>query len=915
MHLVHHVSKAETFSDALPGTPQLLPWSYDLWYDPPDSPVTLNFSSPRGGDALTMVFEGTVCQAPVHILIDSGASHNFISDALCEQLGLTLHCSPGHVLCGGNTTVSSLGNVDVPVQMQSYSETLRLIAFPVAACSAFQVVLGQSWLRQHGALIDYGHDCVTFWHNGHQHALGSGIAGSQYAFLSAMEFRKAASEEGSQIFVMHVTDPSSSADYETSAPPDSGSAHELLQEYADVFSEIPPGLPPDRGIGHAINTGDNSPISQPMYRMSPKEKECAEKMVSDLLAKGWIRPSHSPYSAPILFVQKKDGSLRMCTDYRALNSKTIRDRYPLPRIDDLLDRLLGACIFSSLDLQSGYHQIRIQEKDVPKTAFITHCGLYEYQVLPFGLCNAPAAFQRVMNNIFGHLSFVSIYMDDILVFSKSVDEHTDHLTQVFQLLRLHKYYAKLSKCSFFQTEVQFLGHVVSGRGIHVNPDKVKAIQDWPEPRSASEVRSFLGLANFFRKFVMGFSNLALPLIKLSTMNHGFQFDNAAQQAFQGLKHALSHAPTLAVPDPSRHYELVCDASGFGCGAVLLQDERPVAFWSYKMTPAETRYHAGEQELLAVVKALEHWRHYLEGAVSLSVVTDHKPNITLNTKSPAQLSRRQVRWQQFLSRFDFQWVWRKGAHNVADPLSRHPAFLNSLLTLDSPHRDAPPSLAFLDRIATSYSQDPLFSDELKTRKFSFDGQYWRRNACIIVPSCGSLRNECISMHHDAVYSGHLGKDRTLDLILRHYWWPGIHSDVSSYVQLCDICQRTKAPPHKPAGLLQPLEIPANPWESISVDFVTQLPETLRGHTAIVTFVDRLTKMVHLVPTTTSIGGKEFADVFIQAIFSKHGMPLNIVSDRDPRFTSEFTKAFLLISLALSSTCLLLFILRLMGNQSA
>jgi hypothetical protein len=222
----------------------------------------------------------------VHILIDSGASHNLISDALCKQLGLTLQQSSGQILCGGNSTVSSSGVVDVPIQMNSYSEAIRVIALPVAACSAFQVILGQSRLRRHGALIDYGHNCVTFSHDGYRHALGSGIAGSQYAFLSALEFCKEASQEGAKVFVMHVTVPSSSADSETSAPPDSGSAHELLQEYADVFSELPPGLPLDRGIGHAINTGDNSPISQPMYRMSPKEKECADKMVSDLLANG-----------------------------------------------------------------------------------------------------------------------------------------------------------------------------------------------------------------------------------------------------------------------------------------------------------------------------------------------------------------------------------------------------------------------------------------------------------------------------------------------------------------------------------------------------------------------------------------------------------------------------------------------------
>jgi hypothetical protein len=296
---------------------------------------------------------------------------------------------------------------------------------------------------------------------------------------------------------MTVTDPSSDADH-LPPPPHPTEVQSLLREFADVFADLPPGLPPDRGIGHTINTGDQPPIARPMYRMSPKEKLCAENMVKELIDKGWIKPSHSPYSSPILFVEKKDGGLRMCTDYRAINNQTIKDRYPLPRIDDLLDRLLGACVFSSLDLQSGYHQIRIADSDVPKTAFLTHCGLYEYLVLPFGLSNAPAAFQRVMNKIFHGLAYVVCYMDDLLVFSTSVSQHQRHLAQVLALLREHRFYAKLSKCSFFQSETRFLGHVVSAQGVHVNPDKVKVIQDWPEPTSATEVRSFLDLANFFR---------------------------------------------------------------------------------------------------------------------------------------------------------------------------------------------------------------------------------------------------------------------------------------------------------------------------------------------------------------------------------------------------------------------------------
>jgi hypothetical protein len=261
--------------------------------------------------------------------------------------------------------------------------------------------------------------------------------------------------------------------------------------------------------------------------------------------------------------------------------------------------------------------------------------------------------------------------------------------------------------------------------VFMQTQKVKVIQDWPEPNTATELRSFLGLAKSFRKYVRGFSTIVLPraLTKLSTHERDFTFDGVARMSFQIIKYALSNAPTLAVPDPSKGYELVCGASGFGFGAVLLQEEKPVAFWSYKMNPAKTRYHAGEQELLAVVKALEHWRHYLEGDVSLSVVADHKPNITLATKRSSQLSRRQVRWLQFMTRFDFEWKWRKEVDDMADPLSRNPALLNTLQSTN-----APPSISFVERIASAYAQDPFFADELKARKFTYDGEYWRRNQC-------------------------------------------------------------------------------------------------------------------------------------------------------------------------------------------
>ena len=296
--------------------------------------------------------------------------------------------------------------------------------------------------------------------------------------------------------------------------------HDILEQYADVFPEEVPNLPPRRpGVTHTIPLVDpqGKPPSRPLYRLSPAEMVESERQVRLLLHKKFIAPSTSPFGAPILFVQKKDGSLRMVIDYRALNRLTVKNKYPMPRIDDALDQLKGSTTFSSLDLTSGYHQIRITPEDIPKTAFRTPMGLYEWRVLPFGLTNAPATFQAAMNNIFRPFlhKFVLVYLDDILIYSKTPDEHRQHLEQVLRLLREHNLYANLKKCSFGQSELLYLGHIVSSAGITVDPRKVAAIKDWAVPSTLTHLRSFLGMATYFRRFIRDFSQLAAPLHALT----------------------------------------------------------------------------------------------------------------------------------------------------------------------------------------------------------------------------------------------------------------------------------------------------------------------------------------------------------------------------------------------------------------
>ncbi|KAJ9515229.1 hypothetical protein QJQ45_002356 [Haematococcus lacustris] len=375
----------------------------------------------------------------------------------------------------------------------------------------------------------------------------------------------------------------------------------LLNEYSDVFEPLT-STPPERPVGHTIPlVPESRPPVTPMYRLSKPEQEELKKQIKDYLAKGVIEPSSSPYAAPILFVQKKSGELRMCIDYRQLNKLTLRDQYPLPRIDDLFDRLSGCSVFSSLDLQAGYHQIRITPEDVPKTAFRTPEGHFQFKVLSFGLTNAPATFQRVMNDAFAPVlgKCALVYLDGIMVMSKSLPDHMQHLRLVFDLLRANKLFAKMSKCEFMQLTLKFLGHVITAGAISVDPDKVRAVADWPLPSSLTQLQSFLGAANFVRKFVQGFSAISAPLTdlcgKLSATFPWHSWPDHERLAFHELKSAVANVPMLRLPDHTQPFQVYCDASLQGVGAVLMQDGYPLAYLSKKLSSAEVYYTAALAE--------------------------------------------------------------------------------------------------------------------------------------------------------------------------------------------------------------------------------------------------------------------------------------------------------------------------------
>ena len=387
----------------------------------------------------------------------------------------------------------------------------------------------------------------------------------------------------------------------------------FLNDFASVFpADSPDSLPPNRAIQHFIDFIPGASLPNlPHYRLNPVQNAELQRQVEELLRCGLIWESHSPCVVPTLLAPKKDGTWRLCVDCRAINRITVRYRFPIPRINDLLDQLSGAAIFSKLDLWNGYHQVRIRAGDEWKTPFKKNEGLYEWLMMPFSLSNAPSTFMRLMNEVLRPFTgkFLVVYFDDILVYSRSTTEHKLHLREVCAKLQEEELFANISKCSFLCTSVAFLGFIISATGIAVDPDKTSAIRDWPTPTSLFEVRSFHGLAQFYRRFVRNFSSLAAPLTDLLKFPH-FEWSTPADQAFQQIKVALTSALVLRLPDFDKLFDIATDASGMGIGAVLSQELTPISFFSVKLNEAKSRYSNYDRELYAIVQSLKFWRHYL-----------------------------------------------------------------------------------------------------------------------------------------------------------------------------------------------------------------------------------------------------------------------------------------------------------------
>jgi len=763
-------------------------------------------------------------------IFDTGALHqNYISHSFFSRLGIPIATAMGKQRAAklpNGQVMTVHGTVELPVQLSEWRGKVECCVLEMDA--DFDLILGLPWHKENRPRVHWDSMIYEAEQNGQMRKIFPSSdsrlidvnvdeaalniiderrakklllkKGTEFAVYYHRLAPTASKEVGVVTFAPHregTTSPrTQEANVDTFAPigegitsdPEDKQLNELLDEYKDIFrSSLPDKLPPKRDVEHEIETGDAPPINTRAYPLSSQQLKEQAKQIAELLNKRLIQESTSSWGSPVLFVKKANGGWRMCVDYRGLNLKTRKNTYPLPLIQECIDQMGKATHMSTLDLTSGYWQIRVTGRDVPKTAFNTRYGKYEFLVMPFGLMNAPATFQTLINNVLRPFldKFVVVYLDDITVYSNSHKEHLEHLRQVFETLAQHKLYANPAKCTFSKQEIKFCGHIIGNGTVRVMQDKVQAVNEWPQPRTIHHVRQFLGLAGYYRRFIKNFSQIASPLSNLLKVGEGanakqknrlIAWNTTCQLAFQRLKAALTSAPVLQQVDPQKPFVIETDASDFAIGSCLLQQAEdgklhPVAYESRKLSETQTRYPVHEKELLAIKQALLGWHRYLDNGHRITIYTDHESLKYMNTiKKP---SARLIRWIDEFQMYDLDIRYRPGVKaTVPDTLSRRPDYLAAIAERKKEDR-----IEYVEHMAEYLMNGNLPGEEfdelirIEAKNFILNEMrlYRKIREGVMAPYLEWLfRGDFIQRMHNEY--GHLSSCGMMNLTETWAWWP-------------------------------------------------------------------------------------------------------------------------------------------------
>ncbi|GBG77237.1 hypothetical protein CBR_g23565 [Chara braunii] len=836
------------------------------WYDNIDAPLLY----------IRIQIEEATCNS----LIYCGATRNYMSQDFMVHAGLGPHVrrksQPTQVtLADGHTHKSIDRCIDVvPVYFAPHAS--EVVPFNILD-TKFEMILGMSWLRSEDHPVNFYRRTVHV--SDRNGVLVPCTVPPPHPSISchvvsAASIRGSITRDGIEemgVCFLHALPPHDIPSTDSLSDP---RITEPLDAYDDVF-EAPYGVVPDRPIRHEIILEAGAvPPHGCIYRMSEKELSVLRAQLDDLLEKGWIRPSSSPYGAPVLFVRKKNKDLRLCIDYRKLNAQTVKNADPLPRIDDLLEWLGGAKFFSKLDLKSGYHHLEIRQEDRYKTVFKT----------------------------------------------RSLDEHVEHLHTVLERLRQAKYKANCDKCEFARQELEYLGHYVTPQGIRPLADKIEAIRIWPEPTNTTDVRSFMGLAGYYQRFITGYSRIAAPMTRLQSPKVPFVFDDDARRSFQALKTAMLMAPVLSIYDPTLPTRVTTDAFGYGIGAVLEQhdsdDWHPVEYFSHKVPPINSLDDERKKELLAFVMAPKRRRHFLLGRRRFTWVTDNNP--LTYYKMQDTVSSTIGRWMYFIDQFDFTPKHLVGLSNLAtDALLRRPDLCLQMHshteTSALSHRNISPASPIAQQMThhaftfdeelqrhfiRGYESNPDFAtlyaqlslDHLPASHYRIVDGYLllhsRGKDLLCVPRDRRLRTRLLGKYHGSQLARHFGINRSIARLRERFRWPDLITDVTRYCDSCEVCRRSKPCNCNPYGELRPMPIPREPSLSIAMDVTGPFPRDRLGHDDILTVVDRLSKYTWFLPCKYYITAPELARLLHTGWICSHGVPEDIVSDRDTRFMSAF-----------------------------